>query len=74
MDFAAFRDWVFLGLLSGGIYVLWAMGQKFDLRFEKLTDAIIELNLKMTTVIAHTENHSSQISSLDRRIEKLEDK
>lgn len=60
MDFIAFKDWAFLGILSGGIcagcYILWELKKSVD-----------ALNIQIAIIIERTDNH-------EKRIEKLEEK
>lgn len=57
MDFEGFKEWVFLGLLSGGVYILWTL---------KLS--IEDLNIKMAVIIERTSNHEKRIEKLESEI------
>jgi hypothetical protein len=60
MDFAAFKDWALLGLIAGGIWLL------FDV-LKKLLNSVELLNERVAVVIEKTNDH-------ELRIEKLETK
>lgn len=56
MDFTAFKDWVFLGLLSGGVGILYS-----------LKNGIEALNIKMAVIIERTSNHEKRIENLENK-------
>jgi hypothetical protein len=57
MDFNAFKEWAFLGLLSGGVYILYTLKQAID-----------DLNIKMAVIIEKTGNHERRIENLENKI------
>jgi hypothetical protein len=54
MDFAAFKDWVALGLLTCGVYIFWALKQSVDL-----------LNIQMAVMIEKISGHETRITKLE---------
>lgn len=54
MDFNAFKDWAFLGLLSGGLWVLYG-----------LKDSVDKLNISIAVVIERMNNHEKRIDRLE---------
>lgn len=54
MDFLAFKDWVLLGLLSGGVYILW-----------QLKDSVQQLNVQIAVVIERMNNHEKRLEKLE---------
>ncbi len=54
MDFAAFKDWVFLGLLSGGVWILYALKGSVD-----------QLNVQIAVVIERMNNHENRLDKLE---------
>jgi hypothetical protein len=56
MDFAAFKDWAFLGVLTGGVYILWQIKTSVD-----------ELNVKIAVVINRTDSHEKRIEKLEEK-------
>jgi hypothetical protein len=54
MDFGAFKEWVFLSLLSSGVYILYTL---------KLS--VEDLNIKMAVIIERTSNHEKRIEKLE---------
>lgn len=63
MDFNAFIQWAFLGLVSGGVVILWQM-----------KNSVNELNTKLAVMIVTIDFHSKEIQKIDSRIEKLEER
>lgn len=63
MKFQGFKDWVFLGLLSCAVYILWDMKTSVD-----------TLNIAVATIIEKSVWHEKQISQHDDRIRSLETK
>lgn len=57
MDFAAFKDWALLGLLGGGVYILW-----------QLKDAVSALNIQVAVIIERTSSHEKRIENLEAKI------
>jgi hypothetical protein len=56
MQFQNFVEWAFLGVVSGGVYVLW-----------RIHDSLNELNVKVAVVISQMESHERRISDLEDR-------
>jgi hypothetical protein len=56
MDFNAFKEWVFLGLLAGGVHILYSLKQSVE-----------ELNVKMAVIIEKTGNHEKRIENLESK-------
>lgn len=54
MDFNSFKDWAFLGLLSGGVYILYALKNSVD-----------QLNISIAVVIERMNNHEKRIDKLE---------
>jgi len=54
MDFNAFKEWVFLGLLAGGVGILYTLKQSVE-----------ELNIKMAVIIERMSNHEKRIENLE---------
>jgi hypothetical protein len=59
MDFAAFKDWALLGLIAGGIWLL------FDV-LKKLLNSVELLNERVAVVIEKTNDHESRIEKLEK--------
>jgi hypothetical protein len=57
MDFNGLKDWVFMGLFSGAIYILWSLKGSVDL-----------LNEKVAVIIERTTNHEKRIERLEDKI------
>jgi hypothetical protein len=57
MDFNEFKEWAFLGLLSGGVYILYTLKQAID-----------DLNIKMAVIIEKTGNHERRIENLESKV------
>lgn len=56
MDFNAFKEWAFLGMLSGGVIILWQMKNEMS-----------ELNTKIALIIQRTDNHEKRIEKLEEK-------
>lgn len=54
MDFLAFKDWTLLGLLTGGVYILWQLKASVD-----------QLNVQIAVVIERMNNHEKRIEKLE---------
>lgn len=54
MDFAAFKDWALLGLMTCGVYILWDLKGSID-----------KLNVKIAVVIERMNNHEKRIDKLE---------
>lgn len=63
MTFHRFKDWMLMGLLTCGIYILWNMKSSVD-----------TLNVAVATIIEKSVWHEKQISQHDDRIRLLETK
>lgn len=56
MDFNAFKDWAFLGVLSSGVYILWGIKSSVD-----------ELNIKIAVVVSRIDTHEKRIEKLEEK-------
>lgn len=56
MDFVEFKEWVFLGLLAGGVGILYALKQSVE-----------ELNVKVAVIVERTANHERRIENLESK-------
>ena len=54
MDFNAFKDWAFLGLLTSGLYILYGLKESVD-----------KLNISIAVVISRTDGHEKRIERLE---------
>lgn len=54
MDWLAFKDWVLLGLLGGGVYILYEMKKSVD-----------KLNISIAVVISRMNNHEKRLDKLE---------
>ena len=63
MTFHRFKDWMLLGLLTAGIYIMWDMKTSVD-----------KLNTSVATIIEKSIWHERQINQHDERIRSLETK
>lgn len=61
MNFNQFIEWAFLGLMSGGVFILWRMNI-----------SISELNSKIGVILERTDRHENQLDKHDQRIRDLE--
>lgn len=61
MDFTAFQNWAFLGLLSGGIIILWQMKEN-----------VAELNSKMGVVFEKLESLVEDKNDHEKRLRHVE--
>ena len=61
MNFGAFIEWAFLGVTTGGVWILWLMHQSVN-----------ELNTKIAVLIAQHEQTTSDIKDHEGRIRNLE--
>jgi hypothetical protein len=57
MDFVEFKDWMTLGLLSGGVYVLYS-----------LKASVEELNTRVAVIIEKISHHERRIEHLEDRL------
>ena len=57
MDFNSFKDWAFLGLLSGGVWILYALKGSVD-----------QLNISIAVVIERMNNHEKRIDKLEAEL------
>lgn len=57
MDFSAFKDWIMLGLLGGGVYILWGLKGSIDI-----------LNIQIAVVISRVDGHEKRIGKLEGEI------
>lgn len=62
MDFGAFKDWVLLGLLGGGMYLL------IDI-LKEIKNSIVELNTQIAVVISKQDDHEHRINQLESKHE-----
>lgn len=63
MTFAAFKDWVMLGLLSAGVVIFW-----------DLNKGVSQLNVTMAVITEKVVNHERVIDKHDQRLNSLERK
>lgn len=61
MNFDAFVQWGFLGLVSGGVFILWQMKESMN-----------NLNTKIEVLITQHEEARKDIDDHEDRIRKLE--
>lgn len=61
MQFANFMEWAFLGLTSGGVYILWQMKESMS-----------QLNSKIEVLIEKHEQAREDIDDHESRIRYLE--
>lgn len=61
MEFNALKDWVFLGILTCGVYILWDLKKSME-----------NLNEKIATIIEKTLWHEKAIEEHSERIKLLE--
>ena len=61
MEFSAFIQWGFLGLLSGAVAILYKMAQSMN-----------ELNIKLAVFVERVDNHQDQLSKIETRLESIE--
>jgi hypothetical protein len=63
MNFHGFIEWAFLGVVSGGVYILWQMKESLG-----------KLNTKIEVLIAQHEESREDIDDHEDRIRQLERK
>ena len=61
MDFTAFMQWCFLGLVSAGVAILYRM-----------KDSMNELNTKLAVFVERLEHHQEKLERLEIRFEKFD--
>lgn len=61
MEFSQFMEWAFLGLCSGGVYILWQM-----------KESITSLNTKIEVLIEKHEQARDDIDDHEERLRHLE--
>lgn len=59
MNFHAFKEWVALGLMAGGVWVLWTMNQNIG-----------QLNITMAVITEKVLVHDRMFEKTDRTLEK----
>lgn len=55
MDFNSFKDWVFISLLSGGVWILYG-----------LKASVEQLNISIAVTIERMNNHEKRIDKLEK--------
>lgn len=63
MSFAAFMEWAFLGVTTGGVYILWQM-----------KESVSSLNTKIEVLIQQHEESRKDIDDHESRLRQLERK
>jgi hypothetical protein len=58
MEFNAFKEWVFLGVITSGTYILWQLKQSVE-----------HLNCKIAVIIEKIDTHDKRITKLEDKIE-----
>lgn len=61
LNFDKFKEWALLGLLSGGVFILWQMKSSVE-----------ELNIKIAVLIKEQELSKGEIDDHESRIRQLE--
>jgi len=61
MQFANFIEWAFLGVVSGGVYILWQM-----------KESVSDLNTKIEVLIQQHEESRKDIDDNEDRLRELE--
>ena len=61
MDFSNFIEWAFLGVTTGGVWILWEMKKSVD-----------GLNVKIAVLISQHEQSRSDIDDHELRLRQLE--
>lgn len=61
MHFQSFVEWVFLGVLSGGVYILWLMSQSLS-----------DLNTKIAILLEKQEQQGKILEDHEERIREGE--
>jgi len=61
MQFANFIEWAFLGVVSGGVYILWQM-----------KESVSDLNTKIEVLIQQHEESRKDIDDHEDRLRELE--
>lgn len=59
MDFSAFKEWVFLGVVSSGVYILWQMKENMS-----------QMNAKLEVLIVRHESAEQKIDDHETRLRK----
>jgi len=65
MEFSKFIEWAFYGVISGGIYII---AQSIN----SMKASVIELNVKLATVIEKVSYHEKALDDHHDRIRDLE--
>jgi hypothetical protein len=66
-DFIQFVNWVFYGVMGGGVF----LGIKI---LSKMSDSIADLNTKVALVIEKTSSHEEQIAKALNKIDEQQNK
>lgn len=61
MNFSQFLEWGFLGLISGGVIILWQM-----------KESLVHLNSKIEVLIVQHENLKNNVDDHEGRLRQLE--
>lgn len=61
LNFSGFKDWILLGLLTIGVYILWDMKKSVE-----------SLNVSVAVVLERTTHHDSRINNIDLRLNAVE--
>jgi hypothetical protein len=61
VDFVQFKEWVFLGVLSGGVLILWQMKEK-----------IKQINYKLEVLLVVNTNTRESVKDHEIRLRKIE--
>jgi len=65
LNFSAFVDWCFLGVISGGIgFAVFFMA--------KISSSIAKLNVRIAQLLERTDTHTRELDSQSERIAHLE--
>lgn len=65
MDFSKFVEWVFYGLIGGGVYVIAEA-------MASMNKSMIQLNINLATVIEKVSSHEKSLDDHHERIRDLE--
>jgi hypothetical protein len=61
MEFSAFIQWAFLGVVSGGVVILYQMKSSMN-----------DLNVKLAVFVERLEHHQEKLDRLENRLDTME--
>lgn len=65
MEFSGFVEWAFLGLVGGGVYILWQMKESLANLNTRLEVVIIEQKLTTAQTNLQLNDHETRLRNLE---------